>query len=432
MPNRFIIKPRWLLPIAPENQAFDDQAILIENGIITKILSAQELPADIECIELPQHALMPGLVNAHTHAAMSLLRGLADDLPLMEWLEGHIWPAEATHVNEQFVRDGVKLAIAEMLRGGTTCFNDMYFFPDITAETAVELGMRAQVGLITLDFPTIWAQNADEYISKGLAVHDQYKNHPLITTAFAPHAPYTVSDEPLEKIRTYADELGIGIHIHLHETAFEVQQAADTTSMRPIERLDKLGLLNPSLLAVHMTQLTAEEIALCAERGVHVAHCPESNLKLASGFCPVAELVTANVNVAIGTDGAASNNDLDMLSEIRTAALLAKGVAQDAAAVPAAQALHMATMGGAKALHLDHTIGSIEVGKAADLVAIDLGQIETQPCYDPMAQIAYSAGRNQVTDTWVAGERLLNNRQLTRLQPETLLTTALDWQKKIA
>lgn len=434
MPNSFVVKPRWIIPVAPAKTVLENHALLVNDGRISKICPVDKIPvstADWPTVELPTHALLPGLVNAHTHAAMSLLRGIADDLPLMEWLEGHIWPAEGAHMSEQFVRDGVKLAVAEMLRGGTTCFNDMYFFPDITAETAADLGMRVQVGLIVLDFPTIWAQNAEEYISKGVAVHDEYKTHPLVSTVFAPHAPYTVSDEPLQKIRTFADELGIGVHIHLHETAFEVAQASEQ-GMRPIERLNQLGLLNPNLLAVHMTQLTDDEIALCAEYGVQVAHCPESNLKLASGFCPVAKLTAAGVNVAIGTDGAASNNDLDMLGETQTAALLAKGVSGDAGAVPAHQALHMATLGGAQALGLAEKTGSLEVGKAADMFAIDLGQIETQPCYDPIAQIVYSASRNQVTDTWVAGERVYRNGELTRLSEVDLLDNAETWRQKIA
>jgi 5-methylthioadenosine/S-adenosylhomocysteine deaminase len=384
-----------------------------------------------ETVRLLEHALIPGLINAHTHAPMSLLRGLADDLPLMEWLNQHIWPAENAWVSPEFVHDGTELAIAEMLRGGTTCFNDMYFFPDVAAQVAARCGMRANAGLIVLDFPSAWAGNADEYLHKGVALHDALRDEPLITTCFAPHAPYTVSDTPLRTIATYAEELNLQIHMHVHETADEVRQSLERHSVRPLQRLQQLGLLSPSLMAVHMTQLTDEEIAQVAQSGAHVLHCPESNLKLASGFCPVAKLLQAGVNVAIGTDGAASNNDLDMWSEMRSAALLAKGVSGDATRVPAATALRLATINGARALGLEDRIGSLQTGKAADMTAVHLGAIETQPLYDPVSQLVYAAGRHQVTDVWVAGQRLLHERKLTTLDEQTILAKALQWRDKI-
>jgi 5-methylthioadenosine/S-adenosylhomocysteine deaminase len=300
----------------------------------------------------------------------------------MQWVQDNIWPAEGRHVSAAFCRDGVQLAAAEMLRGGVTCINDMYFFPDVTAQVAAGIGMRASIGLILLDFPSVWAQGPDEYLDKGAAVHDTWRSHPLIRTMFAPHAPYTVSDGPLERVRVLADELDIPIHMHVHETAFEVEQAASQTGKRPLARLRDLGLLTPNLLAVHMTQLTDDEIRLCAETGVQVAHCPESNLKLASGFCPVARLLEAGVNVALGTDGAASNNDLDLLGEMRTAALVGKAVAGNASALPAHTALRMATLNGARALGLGDEIGSLEKNKWADLCAIELDTLETQPLYN--------------------------------------------------
>lgn len=429
-----LIHARWIIPVEPDNTVHEHHSLAIKDGRIHALVSTDEARrryhAAVE-LDLDEHALIPGLVNAHTHAAMSLFRGLADDLPLMDWLNNHIWPAEAAWVNPEFVRDGTELAMAEMLRGGVTCFNDMYFFPDETARAAADAGMRAVVGMILIDFPTAWAANADEYLGKGLALHDHYKNHPLISTAFAPHAPYTVSNGPLERVRTLADQLNVQIHMHVHETAFEVQQAEQTLGERPLARLDKLGFLTPQLLAVHMTQLTDDEIAACARAGASVVHCPESNLKLASGFCPVQKLVSAGVNVALGTDGAASNNDLDMFSEMRTAALLAKAVAQDASALPASTALRMATFNGAKALCIDSETGTLTPGKAADITAVRLGDIETQPLYHPISQLVYATGRDKVTDVWVAGRHLLKDRALTTLDEHALKTKAAAWQQKI-
>jgi 5-methylthioadenosine/S-adenosylhomocysteine deaminase len=319
-----------------------------------------------------------------------------------------------------------------MILGGTTCFNDMYFFPEITAKQAIHHNIRAKVGLIVIDFPSVWARNSDEYIEKGLSLHEQLRQSELCTTAFAPHAPYTVSDEPLQKIKTLADELELPIHIHLHETLHEVEQAQSNSGQRPLQRLQKLGLINPSLIAVHMTQLTDEEISLFAESGAHIGHCPESNLKLASGFCQVAKCLNAGINVAIGTDGAASNNDLDMFGEMRSAALLGKAVAGDASAIPAMTALRMATINGAKALGLDNCCGSLSIGKAADIIAIDLNHLETQPLFCPVSQIVYAASRQQVTDVWVAGKRLLKNRYLTTFNINDLKAKIADWQQHLS
>ncbi len=430
-----LILPRWIIPVETPGEVLENHALAIDDGRIAAILSACEAKARFsarEIVDLPDHALIPGLINAHTHAAMSLMRGLADDLPLMEWLEGHIWPAEGQYMSSEFATHGVELAMAEMLRGGTTCFNDMYFFPDVTAQAAAKAGMRASVGMILIDFPTVWAQNPHEYIEKGLTVRDKYRDHPLISTLFAPHAPYTVSDEPLKKIRVLADEMDLRIHMHVHETAFEVAEAEKTSGKRPLARLKELGLLTPSLLAVHMTQLTDAEIEDCAQAGINVLHCPESNLKLASGLCPVQKLLDAGINIALGTDGAASNNDSDMLGEMRTAALIGKLAANDAAALPAAAVLRMATLNGARALGLEEQTGSLVAGKWADLCAIDLSAPETQPVYDPISQIVYSAGREQVSDVWVAGKRLLRERKLTRLDLEAILDNAHLWRSRLS
>jgi 5-methylthioadenosine/S-adenosylhomocysteine deaminase len=429
-----LIHARWIVPVEPDGATLDYHSLAIRDGRIVAILPSAAARARYQArdtVELPTHALIPGLVNAHTHAAMSLFRGLADDLPLMDWLTKHMWPAEARWVSAEFVRDGVRLAAAEMLKSGTTCVNDMYFFPEDAAAVLREAGMRACIGLILIDFPTSYAQTADDYFDKGLKLHDSLRHDPLISTAFAPHAPYSVSDGPLAKIRTVNNELNLPVHMHVHETAHEVDEALAKTGKRPLARLDALDLLGPTLMAVHMTQLQAEEITRLAEAGASVVHCPESNLKLASGFCPVQALLKAGVNVALGTDGAASNNDLDLLDEMRVAALLAKAVSGDATAVPAHTALRMATLNGAKALGLDDRIGSLKPGKAADITAVDLSALPSQPVYDPVSQIVYSVGREQVTDVWVAGRRLLAHRALTTLDEAAILRRAQAWRDKI-
>ena len=430
-----ILHPTWIASIDDENTLHHNYSIAIHGGRIHDLLPKQDIldkyTSDVE-ITLENQLLIPGLINSHTHSPMSLMRGLADDLPLMDWLNNHIWPTEQKHISAEYVFDGSLLACAEMIRSGTTCFNDMYFFPEETARAVQQAGMRAKLGLILIDFPSAWAKDADEYLSKGIALHDQLHGNSLISTAFAPHAPYTVSDEPLKRIATYAEELDIPIHIHLHETADEVEQAVASTGKRPIERLNELGLMSPRLLAVHMTQLTDDEISLISETGTHVMHCPESNLKLASGFCPTYQLQQADVNITIGTDGAASNNDLDMIAEMRTTALIAKAVANNASALPAEDVLRMATINAAKALGLDSEIGSIEIGKSADIAAIDLSGIENQPVYDPVSQLIYSAGRENVTNVWVAGNHLLKDRELTTLDEKSILEKATHWQKKIS
>ncbi len=430
-----LIHARWIIPVEPESVTYEHHTLVIDSGKIIDLLPtelAQQKYQGKTTENLENQALLPGLINCHTHAAMTLMRGIADDLPLMDWLQNHIWPLEHKWMSETFVKDGTDLAIAEMILGGTTCFNDMYFFPDITAQQAIHHGIRATVGMIVIDFPSVWAQDSDEYIEKGLALHEQLRLSDLCSTTFAPHAPYTVSDEPLQKIKTLADELELPIHIHLHETLHEVEQAQTQTGQRPLQRLYDLGLVNPSLIAVHMTQLTDEEISLFAESGAHIVHCPESNLKLASGFCQVARCLAAGINVALGTDGAASNNDLDMFGEMRTAALLGKAVASDASAIPAMTALRMATINGAKALGLDAICGSLSVGKAADVIAIDLNTLETQPLYCPVSQIVYAASRQQVTDVWVAGKQLLKQRQLTTVNIDDLKAKIAVWQQRLS
>ncbi|NNJ84794.1 MAG: TRZ/ATZ family hydrolase [Gammaproteobacteria bacterium] len=430
-----LIHARWIVPVEPEGQILEDYAIAVHEGTIISVLpfrDAEARYAPQTQHSLPNHVLIPGLINTHTHAAMTLFRGIADDLPLMDWLHNHIWPAETRWVNEAFVYDGTRLAAAEMLRGGTTCFNDMYFYPDEAARAVSEAGIRAVLGLIVLDFPTAWAHDGEGYIARGIEVHDQCRHEPLVSTAFAPHAPYSVSNASLERVRVLAEELDIPIHMHVHETGDELAHSQDQYKMRPIARLDRLGLLSPRLMAIHMTHVAEDEITLFATNGAHVVHCPESNLKLASGLCPVERFLAPGVNVALGTDGCASNDDLDMFGEMRTAALLAKGLANSARSLPAARVLGMATIHGARALGLDDTIGSLVPGKAADIVAIDLRAIETQPVYNPIAQLVYSASRQQVTQVWVAGRQVLKDRVLTTLDEAELLDKAERWRSRIA
>ncbi|KAF3977133.1 MAG: TRZ/ATZ family hydrolase [Methylococcales symbiont of Iophon sp. n. MRB-2018] len=429
-----VIHARWIIPVVPQSITHEDHALVINKGRIIDLLPSIEAVLKYQSsqiVKLDEHVLIPGLINSHTHTSMSLLRGIADDLPLMDWLQNHIWPLEQKWVSESFVKDGADLAIAEMIRGGTTCFNDMYFFPDIVAERAIKHGIRASIGLILIEFPSAWAKNADDYLAKGLRLHQQLQDQALITTPFAPHAPYTVSDDSLIKIKQLAEKHQLAIHMHLHETAHEVEEQQQKTQQSPLQRLHQLDLLSPSFMAVHMTQLTQQAINLVAQTSTHIIHCPESNLKLGSGFCPVAQCLDANINVALGTDGAASNNDLDMFGEMRTAALLAKGISSDASAVPASTALEMATINGAKALGIENETGSLSLGKAADIVAIDLSQLETQPVYEPVSQIVYAANRQQVSDVWVAGKQLLKQRQLSTINITDLKARVMLWQKRL-
>lgn len=430
-----LIEAGFVVPVVPHGVVLEGHAVAVSGGRIVAVLPVAEarqrfLPR--ETVSRSGAALIPGLVNAHTHNPMTLLRGVADDLPLKVWLQEHIWPIEGAVIGPDFVADGITLAIAEMLRGGTTCVNENYFFPDVQAATYKHHGFRARVGLPVIDFPTAWAASDDEYFEKAGEVHDQWRDDTLIATAFAPHAPYTVNDANFERVRMLSDQLDVPVHLHLHETAQEVEQSLEKYGQRPIARLDRLGLVNDRLIAIHMTQLTEAEIHLCAERGVSVVHCPESNLKLASGFCPACALERAGVTLAVGTDGCASNNDLDMFSETRTAALLAKAVAQDAAALDAFSALRAATLGGAKAIGFDDRIGSIEPGKEADLVCVDLSALETQPLHHVVSQLIYATGRQQVSDVWIAGRPKLQQRVLVEIDIDGVIANARQWRERIA
>ena len=432
-PLDLLLLPTWLVPVEPAGVVLKNHALGIRDGRIVLIAPREEADQYLanETRDLSGMLLAPGLVNAHGHAAMTLFRGLADDLPLMTWLREHVWPAESRWVDEAFIKAGTELAIAEQLQSGITCFSDMYFFPEVVSQLAHKHGIRAQISIPVLNFPIPGARDADEALRKGVALFDDLKHHPRLSIAFGPHAPYSVSDDKLESIRTLVAEMDIGIHMHVHETANEVEEAIREYGERPLARLARLQLLGPRFQAVHMTQVNDDDIALLVEHNCSVIHCPESNLKLASGFCPVERLWEAGINVAIGTDGAASNNDLDLLGETRTAALIAKAVSGSATALNAHRALRMATLNGARALGLDDHTGSIEVGKFADLVAFDLSRLAQQPIYDPVSQLIYSCSRDCVRHVWVAGKHLLDDRQLTRMDEEQLIATAREWGNKI-
>lgn len=433
-----VITAKWIATVS--GPVLENYSVVINDGKIIDILKQdvwqqQYLPLDV--VILNDHVLLPGLINLHTHAAMALMRGLADDLPLMAWLQDHIWPAEKQVLSERYVRDGTLLGCAEMLAGGTTCFADMYFYPASVASAAIQAGMRANVGLVVLDLPTAYASDADDYLLKGLDARDIWRNHPLLTTSLAPHAPYTVENRSFEKILTYAEQLGLGIHTHLHETQDELKQSLDKYGKRPLKRLAELGVLGPNLIAAHCVHLELEEMEMLAEFGCHIAHCPTSNLKLASGIARVSDLLRQDVNVGIGTDGPASNNRLDMFAEMRLAALLAKGASGDAAALPAKKALDMVTIDAARALGMDDKIGTVEVGKLADLTAVKLCDPETLPCFDPISHLVYVAGRQHVTHTWVAGElryQKLNGQDgvYANIEPLELKEITMLWQSRLA
>lgn len=430
----FVIAPSWVIPVIPSGVVLVDHAVAVHKGKICGVLpatSAREQWPDAPWQARPGCVLIPGLINAHTHAAMSLLRGYADDLPLSQWLTGHIWPAEQRFVNREFVRDGVDLAILEMIRGGTTCFQDMYMFPDEVGAVAAERGIRAVTSMIVIEMPTPWAETVDEYISRGLEVHDRYRDHPLVRTTFGPHAPYTVTDATLERLVTLANQLDVGIQMHVHETQQELSDSQQHHGKKPLSRLDQLGAVTPLLNAVHAIHLDADDRDLLAQRGASVIHCPESNMKLASGICPVSQLLDAGINVALGTDGPASNNDLDMFGEMRSAALLAKVTTNDAAALPAATALAMATINGARALGLEAQIGSLEPEKSADMVCVDLSAPSCQPVHSPLSQLVYSATRDQVTDVWVAGQLLYGANSYTTADAADIMARTQAWLERM-
>jgi 5-methylthioadenosine/S-adenosylhomocysteine deaminase len=433
-PVDLLLLPRWIVPVQPAG-VLEHHALAIKGGRIADICPAEAAASRFaarEILELPEHVLIPGLVNLHAHAAMSLFRGYGDDMPLMQWLTTRIWPAEQKTASADFVRDGTLLACAEMLASGTTCFNEMYFFPGAAADAALDAGMRAALGMIVINFPTAYASDAEDYLNKGLAVRDRYKGEERLSFTFAPHAPYTVGDDMLGRIAVLAEQLDVPVHMHLHETAREIQDSLEKYQVRPLARIAAAGLLSPKLIAVHAIHLLDSEIDTLARHGCHIAHCCFAALKLASGLPPAKKWLDAGLNFGLGTDGAASNNRIDMFSEMRLAALLAKGVSGDATALPAAKALEVATLGGARALGLDAEIGSLEAGKWADMAAVNLGGLNTQPVFDPVSHLVYAAGREQVSHVWVGGVLKYANGHLSSINLPDLKARIAYWRDKLA
>ncbi|OGT44711.1 MAG: N-ethylammeline chlorohydrolase [Gammaproteobacteria bacterium RIFCSPHIGHO2_12_FULL_38_11] len=429
-----LIHARWIIPIIPRNQILENHSLAIDRGKIIDLLPQAEATQKYQAkntLDRKSHAVMPGLINTHAHTPMNLLRGLADDLQLMDWLQNHIWPAEGKLLSPESVYDGSMLAIAEMLRSGTTCFSDHYFYPNATAQATIDANMRGAMGLWVGNAPTGWAKDADECLLKA---ETEYANRPdshLISYMMAPHSPYIALDDHLVRTKQFGDDNNLRFHIHLHETQAEIDIDLASYKMRPIERFNKLGLLDDKLIAVHMVHLTDDEIALCAEKKINVSHNPESNLKLASGFAPIAKLLKAGVNVCIGTDGAASNNDLDMFGEMRTASFIGKGITQDPTALDTMTILEMATINGAKAMGLDKEIGSLETGKQADIIAIDFDHLFTQPVYNPISHLVYAMNSLQVSDVFVAGKQLLCKGEFTGLDAAKIIAKANEWAKKL-
>jgi 5-methylthioadenosine/S-adenosylhomocysteine deaminase len=433
-PIDLLIEARWIIPVEPDNVVLENHSIAVDKGTIVAILQHTEAQLRFsprQYKQLPQHIVIPGLINLHSHAATALLRALRTGLPPMEWRPNPIWPADAKQLSAQFVHDGTRLACAEMLRGGITCFNDQYFFPKASARAALSAGMRAAIGLLAVDFPTSYASDADDYLDKGLAARDELRDETLLSFCLAPHSPATADDRSLARVLTLAEQCELPIHMHLHESKSEIEQSLKRYGRRPIERLRRLGLLSPNLIAAHATHLSDEEIALLAEHGCSIAHCPSASLQQASGGAALAALTQKGVNGGLGTDGEDSNNRLDMFQEMRLAALLTKGGGDHGQTTGAARALRMATLGGAQALGLDAKIGSIGVGKAADLCAINANDIALAPCYNALSLVVYSAGREHVSDVWIAGQiRFADGRLLEASEIELIKLAAL-WQNQI-
>ena len=429
-----LVSARWVMPVEPDGRVLEHHSVAIRSGRIEAVLPTAEarLRYDArETLDRPHHVLLPGLVNAHTHAAMVLMRGRAENLPLGPWLRTAVWPLERRWLDPEYVHDGTELAIAEMLRGGITCFADMHLWPDVVARTAAAAQMRASVGLVVTEAATSWAATADEYIDRGMRLRDEYKGDPLISTHFAPHSPYSASDGTLARVRRLADELDLPVAVHLHETAVEIEQSLQACGKRPLARLAALGLASPQLVAIHMTQVEPEDLDLLAEARASVVHCPESNLKLGAGVCPVAKLLGRGIRVALGTDGAASNNDLDLLAEARIAGFVSAGVAATPGELIASDLVRMATLEGAQTLGLGEVTGSLVPGKWADLCCIDLRAPRSWPVHDVATAVIYAASSQQVTDTWVAGRRLLADGHLRTVDESAVLERAETWAARL-
>ena len=429
-----IISAKWICPVRPLNVTLEDHSIVIDENRIIDIIETKKIASLYQThqhVQLHHHIVTPGLINAHTHAAMNLFRGFADDQPLHTWLHESIWPLEKKWVTPDFVYDGTLIACAEMLKSGVTTFNEMYFYPEAASRAIKQSGMRANIGLFVMDYPSNYANDGEDYLMKGLEARDGWRDEALITSSLAPHAPYSVSDKTLNQVLTYANQLNLTIHMHVHETENEILESIKQFQLRPIERLHRLGLLSPQFMAVHAVYLNDQDLNALSKESTSVIHCPTSNLKLGSGVADIETLQKHNINVCIGTDGSASNNKQDVLHDMQLASLLAKGLKKNPAIMDAKTSLEMVTINGAKALGLEDHIGSIEKGKYADLVAFNMDQVSTLPMYDPMSHLIYATSREEVSHVWVNGLLQYEEGLLTSIDTQLCKDIGLRWQLKI-
>lgn len=424
----------FVVTVDPEFRIFPRGAVAVRGGSIAGVGASEQVRAQHP--DLAQHdcggqALLPGFVNAHTHVPMSLFRGLADDLELMDWLQNYIFPAEAACLNEQFVLWGTRLSLLEMIRGGTTTIVDMYMFERVVAEECARVGMRGVCGQALIDFPTpdfpSWGAMLDgcrDFVTR-------FKHNGLIVPAIAPHAPYSVSPEHLQEAQKLAEELDCPLLIHLAETKSEHDQVLRERGHSPVTYLDRLGLLTTRLIAAHVVWPDDPEIAVLAERGVGVGHCPQSNAKLASGIAPVVKMLQAGVRVGLGTDGCASNNDLDMWQEMQTANFLQKLANNSPTVMNARETLQLATIGGARAAHLEDKIGSIEVGKRADLIVVRLDSPHQLPVYDPVSQLAYATKSTDVSRVYIDGKLVMAEGVVTGIDVNELREAVAEQSQRV-
>lgn len=429
-----LIEARWGVPMShPHPEIMEHWAVAVSEGVIVATGPADRLKqiyTSDEHIQLTKHVLLPGFINAHAHSPMVLLRALSDDVRLKNWLEDCIWPAEKSLISQSFIEDGMCLAIAEMLRTGTTCINEHYFMPSIAAQTCQTMGMRAVIGLWVGDIQLPWAPSVDACFEAGLTLLDQAQFSDIIQFSWAPHSPYLLNDTELKKLASYSHSTQLPVHIHCHETQHEIEHSMRTLGLRPLARLAASGLLNEKLILVHMVETNQEDLAQLVTAGAHVITCPKSNAKLASGHAPLLEIRSAGVNVGLGTDSAASNNSLDMLEECRMMALLNKAVTRNPAALSAYECLYAATMGNAHALGLEAQVGSIDVGKKADLIAFNLDSLNTYPHHHPIAQLVYAAHSQQISHVWTQGRLRIKEGSFVDIDEQKLKRIAKHWSDK--
>ena len=432
--KRYAIQPEWIYTSNQNQDLLDKHTVIINDGLIENIIPSEHFQREtVEYVfELHQSLLTPGLINNHTHAAMSFLKGISDDQQLQDWLEKTIWPAESKFLSSELVFDGAQLSCLEMLSSGITTFNDMYFYPDSTARAALNVGIRANIGLVFMDIKTNYATDFTDYLDKGFFFRDNFRDESLITTSLAPHAPYTVNDDSFLKIRTYADQLGLNIHCHIHETDWEIQDGLKNFGMRPIERLEKLGVLGPDFMGVHCVQMVDSDLSLIEKNQMHVISCPTSNLKLASGALPINDIIKKRIGLSIGSDSSASNNKISILEDLKLFSLLQRLDKKNDTFLSDKDLIDMVTINSANALNLSKQIGSIEVGKRADITAFDLSGYKTEPIYNPLSSLIYSGSSDCVNHVWVDGNLKFSKGMFSNnIDTESILEKIRLWQKKI-